>query len=182
MAFNLFLLKMRFSHFMSSIKEINFALSASFNYIYLPSSATSYWNNNPKVDYKNKSLITDGKIFFVCQGPKTTKENSSFFPLFDERWTKNAKRANNESIACILFREFNIIDLLSDTISIHFFFIFAPSYSASSWGRENVLLREVSDKAKIFYWVSLAGLRYWQISSCWRFHEMWNLIFFCELN
>lgn len=148
MAFNLFLLKMRFSHFMSSIKEINFALSASFNYIYLPSSATTYWNNNPKVDYENKSRYHRWEIFFVCQGPKTTQEKSFFSHCSTnaEQKTQNAPTMNRLPAFCFG----NLILLTFCRIQFRFFFFCFILLGIILGTRKRSFERNVRQR-KIFY-------------------------------
>lgn len=97
--------------------------------------------------------------------------------LFDgDRWAKNC--SNNEKIACILFWEFNIIDLLTDTISTFLFSFYFSS--TSSCGRENVL-RESSDKEKYFYWDLLARSLA-VLTDQFLLTISWNLKLFWELN
>lgn len=56
MAFNLYLLKMRFRDFMSSIKEINFRSKCSLSIMFVCQSGLRPVIIS-KVDYENKSLI-----------------------------------------------------------------------------------------------------------------------------
>lgn len=90
----------------SSIKKINFALSASFNYVYLTffHRATSY-GSNLKVDYENKSLINEDNL--LCLSWKDEEKEDEDSVLCSPQCSNNERGI--ESIAC--FREFNLIDL-----------------------------------------------------------------------
>lgn len=90
------------------------------------STQTSYCSNNPKWITKI-NLLSTSKISFVCRAKKKkTRRNLNHF-LCSMNGAK--KCSNNESIACILFPEFNIVDLLSDTIS--------SIFSAFFWSRRS---------------------------------------------